>query len=220
MNIYVIRGHGAFLQRPFRLKEGQYLLFTTSCGLPGAKATLVNNRVYQLLKSPATFTKFIKGELKNANLPVLFKNPILMQPGDLVSDHIIEMKNASDPRFMETAGLWKIEPGKNLYTYLGYRGRTRTISSLIGTKKGIFVYDACRVSIGTTQQEANNMLKKMLNGASVAIESQYAKNVARYENYVRKQRLKKRKRAGELREEAHGRITKKMRTNNVTMNEA
>lgn len=192
MNVYVFRGHGGYIQRSFRLKEGQYVLFTTQCGLPVAKSTFLNPKIIKLLQSPQKLLKFAQGKFSVSNMPMLFRNPILIQPGEVVTEMLIQMKDPANVTYNQTTGVWKVGAGGT--TYIGGKGRTTRLSRLIGSRKGIFVVDSCRVSAKATAEQATKLLMSIIEGKKVRVSDPYAKMALAYESSLPRRRALKRKR--------------------------
>ncbi len=159
---YIITGHGATLNNRFTLKNGQYVVYVTECGLPGSTRLTGVNRVRQILKNPELLRMFMSNAINKSNVPSEFR-PIVMTPGTNIHNQIINMSNKSNEKFNNRAGVWNLN--ENLY--LTGHHTIKKISNVLGNLPGIYVIDACRVRLGVNVQEATNMLHRIIRGSSV-----------------------------------------------------
>lgn len=199
----VVRGHGGTLEnRRFKLGPNQYVVYVTTCGLPGSMAILKNPTVQKFVAHPELLQSYIKNErvinnrnLKQARVLERFR---VVGPGQYAANTIIEMKNnytiynKNSPNykvhknFHNSAGIWNVNT-RGQFRYLGGRGNTRHISQIIGTSPGYYFIDSCRVVPGMTQEKANKLLKNLVTyGKTRTRISQYVKNVRKYENEARR----------------------------------
>jgi hypothetical protein len=194
MNTYVLVGHGGYAEgHEFRLREGQFVIFAVKCGLPGAKYVFNHPLTSNLLRNPLKLINYADKKISIPGVPLYLKHAVVLKPGDLVSDHYISMYDKKNANYNAKSGIWKKTVNQKEYDYNSGKGELRKLSSIIGIKKGIFIFSVCRVKPGTTNNAATKTLKNYMAGKNVPPNSEWARNVRAYENSLHRIRTLKRK---------------------------
>jgi len=186
---YIIRGHGGTNTTSFfTLKNNQYVIFPSKCGIPSSMTTLANTNAVKLLRDPSLIINYKEG--RNVKIPIELRNIAIHGPKSRITNSIVEMKNntrfpnnparnALHQWYNTTTGVHKLIPSGS--EYISGRGNTKRISQIIGNRPGFFWVNACRVIPGTTQNVANNALYRIRTGQPVNIPNQTLKRIAEIE---------------------------------------
>lgn len=205
-------GHGAYLEgTSFTLRPGQYVIFTTVCGVPGAQNIFSNPITINLLKNTNKLLKFSTGELNIKNTPKWLKpgHIFLLEPGHWVPDHLLSTHDKLSKKFDDIAGVWIRPSGKANHVLMpNSKGKNLRLSQIIGDRKGIFIFSVCRVKPGTTQNQANKALANYMSHDVIPpANSNFVTQVREYEKEIRRIRENKRREDINRRLKAYKRVT-------------
>lgn len=189
--VYIIRGHGGILKSKFTLKEGQYVIFPTQCGLPINMNVGVHPSIQRILQNKNAIWRYTKHNMTH-NVPSIIRKPVLVRPGQNAFNSFVMMYNKrNEPNcriYNQRTGVYRLSNRK----YLGGKGTTQKISSIIGNKPGIYWIDACRTTPTITNYTAIRMLNNIWQNRNVNVPN-WLKNMRLSENLLMRNHTRKRK---------------------------